>query len=139
MPKEIIRSSNAPAAVGPYSQAVRAGAWVFVSGQIPLDPQTGAMATGTVQDQTRRVLENLRSVLEAAHLALEDVVKVTVYLKDINDFAAMNEVYASFFASEPPARACIQAARLPKDAAVEMDAVAWAGEELPPAVGGFLV
>ena len=139
MPKEIIASADAPAAVGPYSQAVRAGDWVYLSGQIPLDPQSGKPVTGDIKEQTRRVIENLKAVLCAAELTLDDVVKVTVYLRDMDDFAGMNEAYAEYFSESPPARACIQAAALPKGAAVEMDAVAFPGSELPPAVGTYLV
>jgi len=127
MGKEIIRTEQAPAAVGPYSQAVRAGGWLYVSGQIPIDPATGAMLSGDVTEQTHRVLKNLQAVLTASGASLGDIVKMTVYLDDMGDFAPMNEVYAGYFAADPPARACIQAARLPKDAAIEMDAVAFLG------------
>jgi len=139
MPKEIVSTESAPAAVGPYSQAVRAGDWVYLSGQIPIDPATGQIVTGDIAEQTHRVLKNLQAVLEAAELTLDDVVKVTVYLDDMGNFAAMNEVYATYFVASPPARACIQAAALPKGVAVEMDAVAFPGSELPPAVGRYLV
>ena len=127
MGKEIIRTEQAPAAVGPYSQAVRAGGWLYVSGQIPIDPATGAMLSGDVTEQTHRVLKNLQAVLTASGASLGDIVKMTVYLDDMGNFAPMNEVYAGYFAADPPARACIQAARLPKDAAIEMDAVAFLG------------
>lgn len=138
MPKETITTDAAPAAVGPYSQAVRAGDCLYLSGQIPIDPETGQVVTGDITEQTRRVLENLKAVIEAAELTLVDVVKVTVYLDDMGNFTAMNEVYASYFAEDPPARACVQAAALPKGVAVEMDAIAFAGGELPPAVGQYL-
>ena len=127
MPRETIHTDQAPAAVGPYAQAVRAGNWVYLSGQIPMDPGTGALVSGDIAAQTRRVLDNLQAVLDASGLRLSHVVKVTVYLADMNDFQAMNEVYGTAFGQTKPARACIQAARLPKDVAIEMDAVAYAG------------
>lgn len=127
MSKEIIRTDKAPTAVGPYSQGIRAGGWVFVSGQIPMDPETGELQGGNVQEQARRVLKNLEGVLGAAGLGLADVVKVTVYLTDMDNFQAVNEIYASFFKSDPPARACVEVSRLPKGVDVEMDAVAYAG------------
>ena len=124
MEKKIISTAEAPEAVGPYSQAVAAGGFVFCSGQIPLDPATGEMVADSVSAATERVLLNLKAVLAAAGLGLSNVVKTTVYLKDMSDFSAMNEVYARFFGSEPPARACVEAARLPKDSLVEVEAVA---------------
>ncbi|MCC6737546.1 MAG: RidA family protein [Planctomycetia bacterium] len=124
MNRKTVSTTGAPAAIGPYSQAVVADGWVFCSGQIPLDPATGQMVAGDVGAQTRRVLENLKAVLAAAGSGLDRVVKTTVYLKDMNDFAAMNAVYGEFFPKDPPARATVQAARLPKDAAVEIDVVA---------------
>lgn len=126
MPKEIVHTPKAPAAVGPYSQAVKAGGFVFCSGQIPLDPATNAMLSGDVRAQTRRVLENLRCVLEAAGSSLDRVVKTTVFLADMNDYAAVNEVYAEFFGEAKPARAAVQVARLPKGAAVEIELIALA-------------
>jgi 2-iminobutanoate/2-iminopropanoate deaminase len=122
--RDIIRTPNAPAPIGPYSQAVRAGGLVFVSGQIPIDPATGQFVAGDVASQTRRVLENLKAVLEAAGTRLDRVVRTTIFLRDINDFPRMNEVYATFFPSEPPARSTLQAGALPKGAAVEVDAIA---------------
>lgn len=124
MNRKTVSTTGAPAAIGPYSQAVVADGWVFCSGQIPLDPATGQMVAGDVGAQTRRVLENLKAVLAAAGSGLDRVVKTTVYLKDMTDFAAMNAVYGEFFPKDPPARATVQAARLPKDAAVEIDVVA---------------
>lgn len=124
---DIITTQNAPAAIGPYSQAVRAGGFLFVSGQLPLDPQTGAMAEGGVQAQTRQSLENLKAILTAGGAALAGVVKTTVFLADMNDFAAMNEIYAAYFPSSCPARAAVQVARLPKDALVEIEAIAFIG------------
>lgn len=123
MTRTAIRSSGAPAAVGPYSQAVRSGGLLFVSGQIPLDPATGRLVDGDVAAQTHRVLQSLDAVVRAAGATLDDVVKTTVYLADMNDFAAMNRVYATWFADPAPARAAVQAARLPLDAQVEIDAI----------------
>ncbi len=127
--REIVKTEGAPAAIGPYSQAVRAGGFVFASGQIPLDPATGQFVEGGVREQTGQVLRNLAAVLEAAGTGLDRVVKTTVFLADMDDFAAMNEVYAQFFAADPPARATVQAARLPKDARVEIEVVALTGKE----------
>jgi 2-iminobutanoate/2-iminopropanoate deaminase len=126
--KQPISTPDAPAAIGPYSQAMRAGGFLFLSGQIPLDPATGALVGGSVSDQTRRVLENLGAILAAAGASFDNVVKTTVYLLDMADFAAMNEVYGSYFpAAAPPARATIQAARLPRDVKVEIDLIAYLG------------
>lgn len=124
MSKMTITTAGAPAAIGPYSQAVRAGNLIFVSGQIPLDPLTGQMVGGEIGAQTEQVLKNLSAILEAAGLNLAKVVKTTVYLRDMAEFGKMNEVYAKFFAAPAPARATVQVARLPRDAAVEIDAVA---------------
>ena len=118
-----IASSGAPAAVGPYSQAVRAGDLLFVSGQIPLDPATGQLVGDDIAAQTHRVLQSLDAIVRAAGATLDDVVKTTVYLADMNDFAAMNRVYATWFAYPAPARAAVQVARLPKDAQVEIEAI----------------
>lgn len=125
--REIIHSDRAPKAVGPYSQAVRVGDFIFASGQIPLHPETGQLVQGDVAVQAERVLQNLQAVLEAAGVSMADVVKVTVYLADMNDFAAMNEVYSRFFASDPPARVAVEVSRLPMDVRVEMDAIAYKG------------
>lgn len=119
-----ISTNDAPAAIGPYSQAIAAGALVFCSGQIPLDPGTGTLVDGDVQAQTRRALENLRAVLTAAGSSLDMVVKTTVFLVSMSDFAAMNEVYADFFTGEPPARSTIAVAELPRGARVEVEAIA---------------
>lgn len=124
MSREVVESSGAPKAVGPYSQAVRAGGLVFCSGQIPVDPATGAMVQGSVARATERCLLNLDAVLRAAGARLEDAVQVTVYLADMADFAEMNAACARFFPSEPPARACVGAASLPKGARIEIAAVA---------------
>jgi 2-iminobutanoate/2-iminopropanoate deaminase len=122
--KQVISTPNAPAAIGPYSQAVRAGNLVFVSGQIPLDPATGQLVGGDIGVQTEQVLENLAAILEAAGSSLAQVVKATVYLRDLGEFGRMNEVYAKFFGENPPARATVQVTRLPREAAVEIDVVA---------------
>ena len=122
--REAISTSAAPAAIGPYSQAIRAGSLLFVSGQIPLDPETSTLVEGDVRVQTHRVFRSLAGILEAAGTSLERVVRATVYLADMNDFAAMNEVYATYFSSPAPARSTIQAARLPRDARVEIDVIA---------------
>jgi 2-iminobutanoate/2-iminopropanoate deaminase len=123
--KQIIRTSHAPGAIGPYSQAVKAGGFVFASGQIPIDPQTGQFVPGGIAEQTEQVLRNLSAVLEAAGSSLEDVVKTTVFLADMNEFVAMNEVYGRYFSEDaPPARATVQAARLPRDARVEIEVIA---------------
>jgi len=122
--REIVATEAAPQAIGPYSQAVRLGDLVFTSGQIPIDPQTGVFVEGGIAEQTEQVLRNLAEVLRAAGTGLEEVVKTTVFLADMNDFAAMNEVYARYFSNEPPARSTVQAARLPRDARVEIDVIA---------------
>jgi 2-iminobutanoate/2-iminopropanoate deaminase len=122
--RQAVSSPSAPQAIGPYSQAIRAGSLLFVSGQIPLDPVTGQMVEGSVAEQTHRVLKNLGAVLEAAGTSFDHVVRTTVYLADMNDFAAMNEVYGTYFSSPAPARATVQAARLPRDSRVEIDLIA---------------
>jgi 2-iminobutanoate/2-iminopropanoate deaminase len=120
----MISTSKAPAALGPYSQAVRWGDLIFVSGQIPIDPATSQVVGDDVAAQTERVLKNLAAILEAAGASLGQVLKTTVYLRDLNDFGKMNEVYARFFSEQPPARATVQVARLPRDVSVEIEAVA---------------
>ena len=122
--KQSIASPLAPKPVGPYSAALRAGQLLFVSGQVPLDPATGRMVEGDIAVHTRRVLENVGALLEAAGLSFADVVRSTVFLADMNDFQAMNEVYATFFKEPYPARSTVQAARLPRDARVEIDVIA---------------
>ena len=122
--KVAFSSPDAPKAIGPYSQAIRTGQLLFASGQIPTDPATGAIVDGDVAAQTRRVFDNLGAVLKAASLSFADVVKTTVFLADMNDFAAMNEVYGKYFSEPYPARATVQVARLPKDARVEIDLIA---------------
>lgn len=123
---EVIQSERAPAAIGPYSQAIRAGGFVFVSGQIPLDPATGELVEGDVRSQARRSLLNIQEILAAAGTSMNQVVKATVYLRDLNEYTSVNEVYAEFFGNSKPARAAVQVARLPKDAAVEIEVVALA-------------
>jgi 2-iminobutanoate/2-iminopropanoate deaminase len=124
MPKSIIQTPQAPAAVGPYSQAVQNGTFLFCSGQIPLDPATGHLVTGDIQIQTVRVLENLRAVLSAANLGFEQVVKTTVFLVDLQEFAAMNEAYGHYFPKDSPARSTVQVSGLPKGARIEIELIA---------------
>lgn len=125
--KEIISTENAPSAIGPYSQAVKTDNMIFVSGQIPIDPKTGEFVSGEIKSQTEQVLKNLSAILEAAGSKLENVVKTTVFLADMNDFAAMNEIYGNFFRANKPARATVEAARLPRDARVEIECIALVG------------
>jgi 2-iminobutanoate/2-iminopropanoate deaminase len=122
--KDIVSTDSAPKAIGPYSQAVKHNGIVYLSGQIPLDPNTGQLLEGDIAAQTERVLENLRAVLEASGSSLDRVLKTTVFLKDMGDFPRMNEVYARYFPSEAPARSTVQAARLPRDVQVEIDCIA---------------
>ena len=124
---DIISTDRAPKALGPYSQAIRANGFVFCSGQIPIDPAAGAVVATTVEDQTRQAITNLRQVLEAAGSGLGKVVKTTVFISDMNDFAAVNGVYAELFGDTKPARSCVQVARLPKDVLVEIECIAEAG------------
>lgn len=126
MNKEIVSTENAPGAIGPYSQAIKAGGMVFCSGQIPIDPATGNFVSDIVSEQTEQVLRNLSEVLKAAGTSLDAVVKTTVFLADMNDFAEMNEVYGRFFSENKPARATVQAARLPRDARIEIECIALA-------------
>jgi 2-iminobutanoate/2-iminopropanoate deaminase len=123
MNKQPISTPKAPAAIGAYSQGVRLGNLVFISGQLPLDPKTGDLVT-SIKDATKQCLENLKAILEAAGSSMDGIVKTTVFLRDMNDFAAMNEVYVTYFPKNPPARAAVQVARLPKDAIVEIEAIA---------------
>jgi len=122
--KSIVLTNHAPKPIGPYSQGIKAGGFLFVSGQVALDPKTGELLGADIRLQTERVLENLKGILEAGGANLDHVVKTTVFLKDMNDFAAMNEVYGRYFPSAPPARATVQVSRLPKDALVEIEVVA---------------
>jgi 2-iminobutanoate/2-iminopropanoate deaminase len=125
--KKIIKTAGAPQAIGPYSQAVEAGGLVFVSGQIPIDPKSGNVLQIDIKGQARRVMDNAKAILSAAGCGMSQVVKVTIYLKNMADFASVNEVYGGYFPSEPPARATVEVSRLPKEVAVEMDFVAWKG------------
>jgi len=123
--RKIISTDQAPAAIGPYSQGVVAeGSLIFTAGQIPINPKTGELVRGDIQTQSRQVLDNLKAVLEASGAGLENVVKTTVFLSDMNDFAAMNEIYAEYFPQNPPARSAVQVARLPKDVRIEVECVA---------------
>ena len=124
--KEIIQTDNAPKAIGPYSQAVKANGLIFASGQIPIDPKTGQFVPGGITEQTEQVLKNLTAVIEAGGSSLGQVVKTTVFLADMLEFDAMNAVYAKFFKEQPPARATVEATRLPRDARVEIEAIALA-------------
>ena len=123
MQKEIISTVKAPAAIGPYSQGMKIGDLVFTSGQLPINTETGEMPLD-VKEATKQSLENVKAVLEAAGSSLDKVIKVVVFIKDMNDFAAVNEVYAKYFVENPPARSCVEVARLPKDAAIEIEAIA---------------
>ena len=124
MDLKYIQTNNAPRAVGPYSQAVRAGGLLFVSGQLPIDPATGEMVSGDAAKQAEQCLRNVLAILEAEKLTADNIVRATIYLQDMNDFSRVNEVYAAFFEGKYPARVCVEVSRLPKEAAVEIDAVA---------------
>jgi 2-iminobutanoate/2-iminopropanoate deaminase len=125
--RKIIKTNKAPQAIGPYSQAVEAGGFVFVSGQIPIDLKTGNVVQADIKAQAKLVMENAQAILEAAGCGMPNVVRTTIYLKNIADFASVNEVYAGFFPSDPPARATVEVSRLPKDVTLEMDFIAWKG------------
>jgi 2-iminobutanoate/2-iminopropanoate deaminase len=125
--RKALTTTDAPAAIGPYSQAITAGDFLFASGQIPLDPATGQIVEGGIAEQTHRVFKNLAAILAAAGIGFDKVVKTNVYLQDMGDFAAMNEIYGTYFPAPAPARATIQAARLPRDVKVEIDFVAYLG------------
>lgn len=122
--KTILHTETAPKAIGPYSQAVKANGFLFISGQTAFDPNKGETVTGTIEEQTKCVLENIKKILHTANLNFENVVKATVFLQNMQDFIAMNQIYATYFDKEPPARSCIQAAQLPKQAAVEIEIIA---------------
>ncbi|MHA2379536.1 MAG: RidA family protein [Candidatus Thorarchaeota archaeon] len=124
MSREVVSSEKTPKAIGPYSQAIKAGGFVFCSGQIPFNPDTGELVLGSIAEQTRQVLSNIKSVLQTAGTTMGKVVKVTVFLKDMNDFSEMNSEYSEWFPEEPPARAAVQVARLPKDVGIEIEAIA---------------
>jgi len=119
----IVETDKAPGAIGPYSQAVKTDSMVFVSGQLALEPATGNLVNGDIKSETRQAMQNLKNILEAAGSSLEKVVKITLFIKDMNDFPVINEIYAEFFQGNPPARACVEVARLPKDANFEVEAV----------------
>ena len=123
MEKEVINTKNAPGAIGPYSQGIIVGDFVYTSGQIPINPATGVMETD-IKSATKQSMENVKAILEAAGTSLENVVKTSIFLKDLNDFTAVNEVYGTYFTENPPARSCVQVAKLPKDAVIEIEAIA---------------
>jgi 2-iminobutanoate/2-iminopropanoate deaminase len=122
--RRVVSTASAPTAIGPYSQGIRAGGWVFVSGQVPIDPGTGQIIEGDIRAQTRQVLVNVGEILKAAGASYTNVVRTTVFLADLNDFTAMNDVYGTFFDGAPPARSTVQVDRLPRDARIEIDAIA---------------
>jgi 2-iminobutanoate/2-iminopropanoate deaminase len=124
MKKKVIQTEKAPMAIGPYSQAIQAGNFLFLSGQIPLDPKTGELVKGDIRQQTQQVLENIKGMLESQKLGMEDVVKVTIFLRNIGEFNQVNEVYGTYFPSSPPARSAIGVAALPRDADIEIEAIA---------------
>jgi len=124
MKKRVIHTDKAPKAIGPYSQAIQAGNFLFLSGQLPLEPASGELVKGDIRQQTRRVLENLKGVLESQNLGMEDVVKATIFLKDIGKFSQVNEVYATYFPSSPPARSTVEVSGLARDAEIEIEAIA---------------
>ena len=125
MKKDIIQTDTAPKAIGPYSQAVKVGPWLFTSGQIPVDPKSGEIVQGGIEKQTERVMENIKNILIFSGMDLNDVIKTTVYLNDINEFAKFNEVFARYFQINPPARATVEVSKLPKGVGIEIDAIAY--------------
>ncbi|MFA5074357.1 MAG: RidA family protein [Nitrospirota bacterium] len=127
MQRKIINTNDAPKAIGPYSQAVEVGGFIFLSGQIPIDPKTGSLMQGDIQSQSKLILDNAAAVLSAAGSSMSQVVKTTIYLMNMNDFSLVNEVYGTYFPVDPPARSTVEVARLPKDAAIEMDFIAGKG------------
>jgi len=124
MEKKVVFTEKAPKPIGPYSQAIIAGNLIFTAGQIPIDPATNQVVQGNIKEQTRRVLENLRAILESVGATFDDVVKVTIYMKDLNEFSAMNEVYSEYFKNSPPARTTVEVSRLPRDVRIEIDLIA---------------
>ncbi len=126
MQKTVISTNNSPAAIGPYSQAIRFNELVFVSGQIPIDPGSGKVIKGNIQEQTKQVLENLKNILQAGGSSLPNVLRTTIFLSDMDDYAMVNEAYAQYFESSPPSRSTVQVSRLPKDVHIEIDAIAYA-------------
>jgi 2-iminobutanoate/2-iminopropanoate deaminase len=125
MRKKVIHTEKAPKAIGPYSQAIQAGNFLFLSGQIPLDPKTGELVKGDIRQQTQQVLENIKGVLESQGLGMGNVVKATIFLKDIGDFNQVNEIYTTYFPSSPPARSTVEVSKLPRDADIEIEVVAF--------------
>ncbi len=125
MKKAVINTNNAPAAIGPYSQGIKVGNLIFTSGQLPVNPSTGELITGDIKKETRQCLENVKAILEEAGTSLEDAIKITVFIKDMDQFAKINEVYSEFFPLDKPARSCVEVARLPKDANIEIEGVAF--------------
>ena len=125
MKSKPITTSRAPKAIGPYSQAIQVGKMIFLSGQIPLDPNTGELVTGDIREQTRRVLENLKGVLESQNLGMENIVKTTIFLKNMDHFTMVNEIYATYFQSSPPARSTVEVAKLPRNSDIEIEAIAF--------------
>ena len=123
MEKEVINTKNAPGAIGPYSQGIIVGDFVYTSGQIPINPATGVIETD-IKSATKQSMENVKAILEAAGTSLEKVIKTSIFLKDLNDFAVVNEIYGTYFSENPPARSCVQVAKLPKDAVIEIEAIA---------------
>ncbi len=119
-----VKTSKAPAAIGPYSQGIITGNLLFASGQVPLDPETGSVVEGGIKEQAHRVFQNIRAIMEAAGISMDNVVKTDVFIKDMNDFAAVNEVYAEYFTKPYPARSCVEVARLPKDVLIEVETIA---------------
>lgn len=124
MSKKLIYTEKAPKPIGPYSQAVQVGDFIFLSGQIPIDPSTGEMIKGNIRQETRQILENLKAILESQGLGMENVVKVTIFLKDLENFNLVNDVYGSYFSTSPPARSTVEVSRLPKDSNLEIEAIA---------------
>jgi 2-iminobutanoate/2-iminopropanoate deaminase len=122
--KKVIQTDKAPKAIGPYSQAIQAGNMIFLSGQIPIDPKTGELTGGDIRQQTQQVLENIKGLLESQGLGMEDVIKVTIFLKDMGNFNQVNEVYAAYFSSSPPARSTVEVAKLPRNVEIEIEAIA---------------
>jgi len=122
--KKVVQTEKAPKAIGPYSQAIQTGNLLFLSGQIPIDPKTGQLITGDIGRQTKQVLENIKAILESQGLGMDDVVKVTIFLKDMGNFSQVNEVYATYFTSAPPARSTVEVGRLPRDVGIEVEAIA---------------
>jgi len=122
--KEVIKSNNAPAPIGPYSQAVRKNGFLFISGQIPLDPETGELVNENIQSETTQVMDNLNAILTEAGMTFDNVIKTSIFIKNMDDFATINEIYGSYFSDNPPARECVEVAKLPKDVNVEISAIA---------------